>query len=870
MSPTSNTPGDGPDEGFPRDDLARIEEAFGAASPLSKGPAASSLPRQNLEHDRYDERLWRELSEASGSLRDLAGDEEAPETFPALLNDLFLSYFKAQPNLLPEGSVEPRHRRANRPFLERTLEDPDTYRARATTSLDVAASGLAALAAGERLLEEIKNRPSLGDFFDEAARQPEAEPDADDEAPTPEEGEPDDAPDERPPELPGRDARRAVRAAAGAGKDEADRIAGALSRWGLEPADLKRVPLGERLEILRALSAPEMRRLIELVGRMRNLARKEARDKVRERRDELHSIELSGDLARLLPTELAALASPEPERRLEAEARLIEGRSLSWELKTREKEKKGPVVAMIDSCLTGETKVLGPQGAKRMDEIQAGDLVYSYDDGRLETRRVSKAWFTRRQEVFRVRTSNRSLLASANHPFLRLRRTPRVRDRGSSGRYLPDQWSAEWARVDQLRRGDRVVIMRHAIDAGAPQTLIDGTPLTEEVAWLLGLIVGDGWVSPSGVAICVYGETREKAARICKAVWGANNSRHPTYGIRIHSARLRDALQGVDELCRPAHHKRVPRLVSMAPDDIKRAFLDGYAAADGHEAPGGRTYGSTSQDLISEARMMHLALGDPVSNLTLTANQSPARIRGKLVTNRRPFWRFHVARRRSRGLDDGRVPAGLQRFATGPFAYQQILSIESAGEQETYDIEVEGSRNFVAEGMVVHNSASMSGEKMEWATAVALGLVDLAAGRGGLPKRAAALVYFNARVVCEISFAPGERDARKLLAAATVGASGGTDYGPPIERALEICGEAGGAYAGADLLLVTDELCSLREDFVARLLEEKARRRMKLYSVLIGHRSSGELERYSDRVYSLYDLAGACSLDVAGEVFGSL
>jgi hypothetical protein len=341
------------------DDLKRIEEVFGgrAGSPMSEGPAAKDLPPQNLEHDRYDERLWRELSEASRELADLAHNRDAPETFPALLNDLFLSYFKAQPNLLPIEGVEPRHRRANRPFVERTLEDPDTYRARAATRLDVASSGLAALAAGERLLEEIKNRPGLGDFFDRVSNAPappdQEDPDEQKERPeagnprvsdpeTGEEGQPQEGPTagdgageqeqaeaERPrPELPGRDARRAVRSASHAGREEADRVANAMAGWGLTPADLARVPLGERLELLKLLSGPQMARLLELVGRMRNLARKSAREAVRERADEIHSVETSGELSRLLPSELAALASDVPERRLEAEARLVEGRSL--------------------------------------------------------------------------------------------------------------------------------------------------------------------------------------------------------------------------------------------------------------------------------------------------------------------------------------------------------------------------------------------------------------------------------------------------------------------------------------------------------------------------------------------------------------
>jgi len=158
-------------------------------------------------------------------------------------------------------------------------------------------------------------------------------------------------------------------------------------------------------------------------------------------------------------------------------------------------------------------------------------------------------------------------------------------------------------------------------------------------------------------------------------------------------------------------------------------------------------------------------------------------------------------------------------------------------------------------------------KKMEWATALALGLVDLSAGRGGLPRRASAVLFFNARVAHEVRFAPGERDARKLLDVATVRAGGGTSYEPAIERALEIARESD--YAGADLVLVTDELCRADEGFLNAFLEEKERRKMRLLSVVVGYASGGELARYSDRVWALTDLAGPASLmGAAGEVFG--
>ncbi len=525
-----------------RRELGRIEEVFGAAggSPLSEKDLERDLPQENLACDRYDARLWREIAEASEELARLLADDEAPKTFPALVNDLFLTYFKAQPDLLPEEDVHPAPRRVNRPFVERTLEDPDTYRARAATRLEAASSGLAALAASERLLEEIKARRPLRDFLEqdyESKEEPEdIEPEGNpsptpgDEADSsdgggsegaPEGGDPEHDPEERPEErgeelpLPGRDARRAVRAAGRAGKDEANRISDALGGWGLTPADLSKVPLGERLDLLGRLSAGEMTSLLDLVGRMRSLARQKARESVRERTDEIHSIELAGDLSRLLPSELAALASDVPERRLEAEARFIEGRSLGWRLKEKPADRRGPVIAMIDS------------------------------------------------------------------------------------------------------------------------------------------------------------------------------------------------------------------------------------------------------------------------------------------------------------------------------------------------------------------SASMAGERMEWATAVALGAVDLASGRGGLPKRPSCVLFFNERVAGETRFAPGERDVRKLLSVATVGAGGGTDYEPVLKRALEVASES--AYDGADLLLVTDALCRLSDEFQRKLLSEKSQRGMRLYSVLIGTRSAGELERYSERVFTLEDLKSAApAREVAGQVFSGL
>ena len=104
-------------------------------------------------------------------------------------------------------------------------------------------------------------------------------------------------------------------------------------------------------------------------------------------------------------------------------------------------------------------------------------------------------------------------------------------------------------------------------------------------------------------------------------------------------------------------------------------------------------------------------------------------------------------------------------------------------------------------------------------------------------------------------------------------ADGGTDYAPPITRALEIIsGRTDVGEGTADLLLVTDGVCELPEENAARLREEKQSRGFKLVSVLVGdHARVGTLEPFSDTIVRAQDLARASGArDAAGELFDNL
>ncbi|MDP9479892.1 MAG: hypothetical protein M3R38_30225, partial [Actinomycetota bacterium] len=235
---------------------------------------------------------------------------------------------------------------------------------------DEVASALATIDAAKAILRELFRRPALRDWMDRrpGPDDPREDPRPGADAPAPP-GEPDDhTPDgdgeDSPPDSPAphtdvpedapagfaADLRALVRAASRAGSGEAGAHAAALRAWGLKPADLRTVPLGERLEIARKLRTKRMRDLADLLGRMRNHRRASERRKVKANRDEIHAIQTSGDLSRALPSEVAgAFGSKSPHRKRDFYRRLSERAVLSYSLRTDENVGRGPVIAMIDS-----------------------------------------------------------------------------------------------------------------------------------------------------------------------------------------------------------------------------------------------------------------------------------------------------------------------------------------------------------------------------------------------------------------------------------------------------------------------------------------------------------------------------------------
>lgn len=400
--------------------------------------------RQNVVQGRTDATLWADVLEASGKLRRLrdSGAKELP-TWPELLQDLFAAYYKVEPELRPEEDVDPTYR-ANRPLVAATLEAPQTSEARLVTRLDEMSSALATLAAGERLLEEIRSRPELRDAMAQAgAAGVHLGGDQEDAGSGAGDGQPGGY-DQVVSALAAAagQVRQAVRAAARAGAKEAEDVRQVLAGWGLEPGQIRRVPLGERLKLVERLRTPELRRLADLAGRLRNLARARHKERLRVEPDEIHSVSAGDDLARILPAELVALSHP--LRRLDFYRRMQERRLLQYELRPRPRDGRGPVIVLIDAS--------GSMSGTRMEWAAATALAL-LDLAHRQRRDFAAAYFRgpgAPVEAFRFPRGDvdpRDLLAFAT-----------VGADGGTDFQGPLSWALEVLGESRFRRGDVVLV----------------------------------------------------------------------------------------------------------------------------------------------------------------------------------------------------------------------------------------------------------------------------------------------------------------------------------------------------------------------------------------------------------------------------
>jgi Fe-S cluster assembly scaffold protein SufB len=408
-------------------------------------------------------------------------------------------------------------------------------------------------------------------------------------------------------------------------------------------------------------------------------------------------------------------------------------------------------------CLAEGSTVTTPNGVKAIQDLSVGEEVLSFDEnaGELCFRRVLGKRFSGYQPIHTVAVGERKLQVTANHPFFSY--VYNADTAKKLGRY-----SLAYVRADHLREA---IIPTTSIAYGAPHRLqmpelvtqfessnqyasgltmnrsrdsrlaiMDTT--TDDIMWLFGYWVGDGDIQIKeaqtegvirwarvGFSTPVSDRARERLTQTMATVIDAEpTERADGNHLAWNSKELAEFLK-VNGFTGKANTKRLPAWVWSLPESQRLAFVAGYLDADGHvQPPRNFMLKSVNRGLLEDIASLLVTLGitsrlytefDQPRHVTIQGFDCIAHGAHRLAFPQDKRLLTHVSPRLRQEAEEC-PPAKLQHrrkvgrsnivLPTSVEIVDVTVSDPWAEAVPTWDIEVEGTGNFVSQGFIVHNS----------------------------------------------------------------------------------------------------------------------------------------------------------------------
>lgn len=355
-------------------------------------------------------------------------------------------------------------------------------------------------------------------------------------------------------------------------------------------------------------------------------------------------------------------------------------------------------------CLTGDALITLENGStKPIIDIEPGDVVLSMGENSIVPAKVINCWEAGVKDIYEIKTSSRTLKCSPEHKFYRL----------SPGTNPAYPRKKEWIDAKDLSVGQYVAVVNGIPEFEGLELLPNGDVATEGGLHQLGLYLGDGCHSENGVVIAIPDTDEDKNSYIEEARQFWKTSRHFGHGrgntvfvgrnkytFSISSGL---AAQWINDfgLDGDSHTKRIPNWIFDLTIPLKKAFLKGIFDSDGSYDKFGRVQiGLCNLELLNDIRDLCISVGYHVNNISSAMRK----------TNFGTYFIASIVVSFGNGCDmnfkNHPLPDGL--------VWQKIRSIKLLDQEPTYDLEIEGTHNFFANWMVVHNSNTREQIRIFW------------------------------------------------------------------------------------------------------------------------------------------------------------
>jgi len=402
-------------------------------------------------------------------------------------------------------------------------------------------------------------------------------------------------------------------------------------------------------------------------------------------------------------------------------------------------------------CLVEGSKIFtNPKGLKEIQQIEAGDKVYVFDENENKIKKslVKAKIFSGEKKVYNLEVAGREIQASSNHPFLSL-----VRKKNNLN-HKKGFFHREWKALENLKVGDLVAIPKKLPLEGNPYILpkikidnliksknqysefeIDSSYLynknikipeetNKDFMWLCGILLGDGHIDINqnkiNIATHISEDYREHLIDKIRELFNYEVTEKKERYIIINSKVLCQLFKDIG-FSGNADTKKVPNWVFTLPENQMLAFLAGYFDSDGHSGKG-FYFTSINKDLLESIKYLGITLGFGVSRIfnhgksremTILGNKVLAKDSFRILLNGKKIKDLPIRCKRKKDKIDkinskrnfvSSKGLNFRSKVNDEIGFAKINKIEYVGVKPTYDIEVENYHNFISNGLIVHNS----------------------------------------------------------------------------------------------------------------------------------------------------------------------
>jgi pyruvate/2-oxoacid:ferredoxin oxidoreductase beta subunit len=368
------------------------------------------------------------------------------------------------------------------------------------------------------------------------------------------------------------------------------------------------------------------------------------------------------------------------------------------------------------NCLSLDSLIMTCDGLKRITDLRLGERVYAFDQKthKLVMKRCTGIFDNGVKDVYELETHHNSIKATANHPFLTLKRNGRGRTNGFV-----------WKTLSEIRAGDEIISLK-SLDESKPFRFntkrvkvgdykvthlneIDLPELSDpKVMKYLGIWVGDGWTRPMrgevGFALPEGTEARDAILDLNSEIFSADARVDDQY-IYVNSVNLARFISSLG-FGSGARNKVLPPWVFTLTREEKDAFVQGLMLSDGYQINGSHRYVSASNNLLRTLRLFLQTAGWRVGKIHHQRKERGTRVVYRDLLKDSEYGYVCFSRRGKWNMEKYPSQYKYQNFLVDNehFEMQKVIGIRPVGKEPTLDLRVEGAHNFVADGVVVHNT----------------------------------------------------------------------------------------------------------------------------------------------------------------------